>query len=43
MIGGFVNDDLEPVIEIELIAGDGLERIFAIKDYSNYLICRKQK
>ena len=39
MIEGFVNEDLEPVIEIELIAGDRLERTFAIIDtgFNGYL------
>jgi clan AA aspartic protease len=39
MIKGFVNDDLEPVIEIGLIAGDRVERTFAIIDtgFNGYL------
>jgi len=39
MTKGFVNDDLEPVIEIGLIAGDRVERTFAIIDtgFNGYL------
>jgi clan AA aspartic protease len=39
MIEGFVNEDLEPVIEIGLIAGDRVDRTFAIIDtgFNGYL------
>lgn len=39
MTEGFVNEDLEPVIEIGLIAGDSVERTFAIIDtgFNGYL------
>ncbi|MBL7117725.1 MAG: hypothetical protein ISS94_02930 [Candidatus Syntrophoarchaeum sp.] len=39
MIEGFVNEDLEPVIEIELIFEDRAERTFAIIDtgFNGYL------
>ena len=32
MIEGFVNEDLEPVIEVGLVAEDRVERTFAIID-----------
>lgn len=39
MIKGFVNEDLEPVIEVGLVAGDRVERTFAIIDtgFNGYL------
>jgi clan AA aspartic protease len=39
MIEGFVNEDLEPVIEIGLVAEDRVERTFAIIDtgFNGYL------
>ena len=39
MIEGFVNEDLEPVIEVGLVAGDKVERTFAIIDtgFNGYL------
>lgn len=39
MIEGFVNEDLEPVIEVGLVAGDRVERTFAIIDtgFNGYL------
>ena len=39
MIKGFVNEDLEPVVEVGLVAGDKVERTFAIIDtgFNGYL------
>ena len=41
MIEGFVNDDLEPVIEIGLVSVDSVERTFAILDIG-LLVCEER-